>query len=62
MKLPKLCKETCWKYSNLNIFFTEITEIKYKNCKYKIIKEDSSVALYKEGCNIDQDVELFFKD
>jgi hypothetical protein len=62
VRLPKLCKEACPSCGDLNIFFKRITNTECKNCQYMIVREGGSVALNKEGNEIDQDVELFFKD
>jgi ribosomal protein S27E len=62
MRLPKLCKEACPSCGDLSIFFKGITNTECKNCQYIIVREGGSVALDKEGSEIDQDVELFFKD
>jgi hypothetical protein len=62
VRLPKLCKEACPCCGDLNIFFNGITNTECKNCQHMIVREGGSVALDKKGCEIDQDVELFFKD
>lgn len=61
VKLPKLSKEECSECGGLNIFFDGVTNIECHNCQQAIVKRGYSVALDKEVCEVDQDVELYFK-
>jgi hypothetical protein len=62
VRLPKLCKEACPSCRDLNIFFKGIINTKCKNCQHMIVREGGSVVPDKVGCEIDQDLESFFKD
>lgn len=61
VKLPKLCREECPECEGLNIFFDGRTIVECHNCQYVIAKGGDSVALEEDGCEGEQDVELFFK-
>ena len=62
VKLPKLWKEECSECSALNIFFDGVTNTECHNCQHVIRKGGDNIAQDKGGCEVDQDVELFFKD
>jgi hypothetical protein len=62
VKLPKLYKEACPDCGDLNIFFDGVMKIECKNCQFMIARECIIVALYKERCEIPQDLEIFFKE
>jgi hypothetical protein len=62
VRLPKLCKEACPSCGDLNIFFKGIINTECKNCQHMIVREGGSVVPDKVGCEIDQDLESFFKD
>jgi hypothetical protein len=61
-KLPKLYKEAYPDCGDLNIFFNGILKIECKNCQFMIARGGTTVALDKEGCEIPQDLEIFFKE
>lgn len=46
----------------LNIFLNAITNVECHDFQQKIVRVNNSVALDKEGCEVHQDVKLFFKN
>ncbi len=62
VKFPKLCREECPNYEGLNIFFNGVTVIECHNCQQTIVKGSCSIVLNTQECEVEQDVELFFKE
>ena len=60
-KLPKLYKEACSNCGDLNIFIDGIVKIECENCHFMKARRGTSIALDKEGCEILQDLEIFFR-
>ena len=61
-KIATLRKDKCFECGGFNIFFNGVTIIECHNCQEAIVKRSYSVALDKEGCEVDQDVKLLLKD
>jgi hypothetical protein len=43
-------------------FFDGIMKIECRNCHFMLARRGISVVLDKEGCEIPQDLEIFFKE
>jgi hypothetical protein len=61
VKLSKLYKEACPDCGDLKNFFDGVMRIDCKNCHLMIARGGTSIALEKEGCEIPQDLEIFFR-